>query len=308
MPAGGSRSGSVLAILGPTASGKSLIAQRVALARRDAGFDTQIVAVDAFTVYRGMDLATAKPSAEDRRAVPHHLVDVFDPSAELSVAGFQALARKVIDDLLARRVTPLLVGGSGLYWRAVVDELQFPPTDPVVRERLRQRFEHDPAGAHAVLAARDPSAADNIALPNVRRTIRALEVIELTGRRFSSFSTAWERHESRYAGLEVAYIEPPLDRLRERIRERAHAMVAAGLLEEARALRQQGPLSRTACQAIGYAEAFAVLDGNAEADDLAERIARRTAKYARRQRSWFRADPRCRACEAEDVLQRWAPA
>jgi tRNA dimethylallyltransferase len=294
----------VLALLGPTASGKS----RVALATARARSDVEVVAVDAFTVYRGMDVGTAKPTAEERARVAHHLVDVIDPDQELTVAQFQAMAREAIDDVRARGRVPLLVGGSGLYWRAVVDDLRFPPTDAAVRSRIERRWEHDTAGAHAHLLQRDPAAAGRIDPANLRRTVRALEVLELTGEPFSAFSEAWDRFESIYDDLDVALLDPPAERLREAIDLRSRRMVEAGLLDEARALRSRWTLSRTALQAIGYAEAFAVLDGQAPAEGLAEAVARRTRRYARRQRSWFRRDPRCTTSTAEEIRRRWAGA
>jgi tRNA dimethylallyltransferase len=283
----------VLAVVGPTASGKSAIALEIARARTAAGRPTELVAIDAFTVYRGMDVGTAKPSAAERSEVRHHLVDVLDPSEELTVAAFQRLARAAIDDVLDRGATPLLVGGSGLYWRAVVDPLRFPPTDQEVRARLEARWADDPEGAHRHLAEVDPEAAARIGPGNLRRSVRALEVLELTGEPFSAFDDAWSRYVSIYPGLRVAYLEPPAAELRERILERAVAMVGDGLLDEVRALRDREALSRTARQGIGYAEAFAVLDGSASAAELAASIAKRTWGYARRQRSWFRRDPRC---------------
>jgi tRNA dimethylallyltransferase len=283
----------VLAVVGPTASGKSGLALALARARRAAGRPTEVVAIDAFTVYRGMDVGTAKPTPEERAEVPHHLVDVLDPDEQLTVAAFQRLARTAVGEVLTRGATPVLVGGSGLYWRAVVDPLRFPPTDSDVRERLERRWSADPGGAHRHLAELDPAAAARIGPGNLRRTVRAFEVIELTGQRFSTFDDAWSRYESIYPGLRVAYLEPPAGELRERIVERAVDMVRGGLLDEAQRLRERGPLSRTARQGIGYAEAFAVLDGDAPLAELASTIAKRTWAYARRQRSWFRRDPRC---------------
>jgi tRNA dimethylallyltransferase len=302
-PAGGAGTPAlppVLAVLGPTASGKSSLALEVARRRTAAGRPTEVVAVDAFTVYRGMDVGTAKPSSDDRAEVVHHLVDVLDPAEELTVAAFQRLARAAIGAVRGRGATPLLVGGSGLYWRAVVDPLRFPPTDPDVRAALEARWSAGPSAAHRHLAALDPDAADRIGPGNLRRIVRALEVIELTGERFSAYDDAWSRYEAIHHPLHVAYLEPEAEVLRGRIRDRAEAMVAGGLLDEARALREAGPLSRTARQAIGYAEAFAVLDGDAPAEELAAAIAHRTWGYARRQRSWFRRDPRCRPPIAPD--------
>jgi tRNA dimethylallyltransferase len=283
--------GPVHAIVGPTGSGKSALAVQ----RATADPRTEIVAVDAFTIYRGMDVGTAKPTSEDLAAVPHHMIDVLDPTEDVTVAWFQQQARAAVADILGRGGQPLLVGGSGLYFRAVVDDLRFPPTDPAVRARIEDRWRDDPRAAHAHLAGIDPDAAASIEPENLRRTVRALEVIELTGERFSRFAWAWEQYASIYPGLAVTYVELATPDLRARIDARAGAMVAAGLLDEAARLRADHPqgLSRTARQAIGYAEAFAVLDGAAPATDLAAAIAARTWAYARRQRSWFRRDPRC---------------
>ena len=289
----------VLAVVGPTASGKSRLALEVAVARHTVDRPTELVAIDAFTVYRGMDIGTAKPTVEDRAAVPHHLIDLLDPSESLSVAAFRDVARATIDEVRARGATPLLVGGSGLYFRAVVDPLRFPPTDAEVRDRLEQRWASDPEGAHAELARKDPVAAGRIAPGNLRRSVRALEVLELTGEPFSDFDDSYGAYRSIYPGLEVVLLDPPTDVLRRRIERRAQEMVAEGLLEETAALRARGRLSRTAAQAIGYAEAAQTLDGDLPVAALPEAIARRTWRYARRQRSWFRADPRCRPLELE---------
>jgi len=296
--------GPVLALLGPTAAGKSAVASEVARARIAGGRPTEIVAIDAFTVYRGMDVGTAKPSPAERARVPHHLVDALDPSEELTVVRFRAMARAAIADIHARGAVALLVGGSGLYWRAVVDGLAFPPTDADVRAAVEERIGGDAAAAHALLAAFDPRAAAEIGPRNVRRLVRAIEVFELTGRPFSTWDDTWRRYEGVYSDLEVAYLEPSVERLRDAITARAEGMVQAGLLEEVASLRVR-PRSRTAAAAIGYAEAEAVLEGRAPHDGLARAIADRTWRYARRQRSWFRADPRCTVTSPEEVLRRW---
>ena len=299
--------GPVRALLGPTASGKSTLALRLVEARAAVGLATEIVAIDAFTVYRGMDVGTAKPDAATRARIRHHLVDVLDPDEELSVVRFRDLAREAIAAVHARGALALLVGGSGLYWRAVVDDLAFPPTDPEVRRAVEQRHAGDADAAHAELAERDPVAAGDIGTRNLRRLVRALEVIELTGRRFSDWDDAWRRYESVYVDLDVALLDPPDQELRAAIDARAVAMLDAGLLDEVRRLRE-GPRSRTAAAAIGYAEAEAVLEGRAAPEDLARAIAQRTWRYARRQRSWFRADPRCVATTPDEVLSGWAGA
>jgi tRNA dimethylallyltransferase len=295
--------GPVHAILGPTASGKSELAMQVAESAARSGRPHEIVAIDAFTVYRGMDVATAKPDAATRQRIPHHLIDVLDPHEELSVVRFRDLARAAIAEVHARGATPLLVGGSGLYWRAVVDGLSFPPTDPAVREQVARRFGDDADAAHAELTRRDPRAAAGIPPRNLRRVIRALEVLELTGVLFSTWDDGWSRYEAVYDGLEVTYLEPPAEELRSRIAARAQAMVAAGLLDEARALAEL-PRSRTAAAAIGYREADAVLAGELAEADLAQVVADRTWRYARRQRAWFRADPRCQLAPSGEVRQR----
>ncbi|MBW3562712.1 MAG: tRNA (adenosine(37)-N6)-dimethylallyltransferase MiaA [Actinobacteria bacterium] len=289
----------VLALVGPTASGKSDVAVDVARTR-----GAEIVAADAFTIYRGMDIGTAKPSVAIREQIAHHLVDVLDPSEDASVAWFQARAREAIADVRARGHDALLVGGSGLYLRAVVDDLTFPPTDPGVRARIRERFAERPEDAHAELTERDPAAAAKIDPSNLRRSVRALEVIELTGERFSSYDDAWDDYRSVYEDLDLRGIDRPTPELRDRIRRRAERMVEEGLLDEAGDLLGRD-LSRTARQAIGYAEAFAVLRGDLAEEELVERIRSRTWRYAKRQRSWFRNDPRIAWASPDEILAAW---
>jgi tRNA dimethylallyltransferase len=276
----------VVALVGPTGTGKSAVALDAAEA---AG--AVVVAVDAFTVYRQMTVGTAKPSPAELARVPHRMVDVLDVQDDCSARWFQAAARAAIAEARTAGRPVLLVGGSGLYFRAVVDPLEFPPTDPAVRARIEAEVVADPAAAHARLAADDPAAAARIEPGNVRRTTRALEVADLTGRPFSSFSTAWAVHRSIYPGLEVVGLDRP--DLPERIAHRTAAMLAAGWEDECRALLGRA-LSPTAAQAIGYAEVLAHLRGDPPPDDrpLAERIAARTRQYARRQRRWFAGDPR----------------
>lgn len=276
----------VLALVGPTASGKSALALEVA-----PRIGAEIVAVDAFTVYRGMDVGTAKPSPSERAAVAHHMVDMLDPEQDATVAWFQGEARAAIADVVGRGRRALLVGGSGLYFRAVVDDLEFPPTDPEVRAGLTARWQHDPAGAHALLAACDPAAAALVDPGNLRRTVRALEVVELTGRPFSGWRRAWDHHESRYPGLVVVGVATAREELAARIAARTGAMVAGGLVEECAALAAR-PLSATARQAIGYAEMFDHLARRCTLPEALERIVTRTRRYATRQARWFAADPR----------------
>jgi tRNA dimethylallyltransferase len=284
----------LLAIVGPTATGKSEAALRVA-----AQLSAEIVSVDSMTVYRGMDVGTAKPSVEDRRRVPHHLFDVADPSEDFSVARYQELARTALKEIGSRGRTSLLVGGTGLYFRAVVDDLAFPPTDPGVRRTLEREAELVGAEAmHRRLANLDPAAADKIEHGNVRRTVRALEVAAVTGRSFSSFAEDREQYSSgpvRAVGIDM---EP--DVLRRRIETRVRAQLDAGLFEETRALLQSGALSLTARQAIGYAEAIEHVSGRVTLDEAAARILRRSRHLARRQLSWFRRDPRIQWFHADE--------
>ncbi|MDQ3957185.1 MAG: tRNA (adenosine(37)-N6)-dimethylallyltransferase MiaA [Actinomycetota bacterium] len=272
----------VAAIVGPTAVGKTEVALQVA---EELG--AEIVSVDSMQIYRGMDLGTAKPSREQRERVPHHLLDLRDPGHELTVAEYQRLGRDAIDEIAGRGRLPLLVGGSGLYFRAIVDDLRFPPRSEGVRRKLE--LEAEEAGAeslYARLLEADPAAASKIEPGNVRRTVRALEVIELTGARFSD-NASWDTYESRYE-LAAAGLEREREDLDRRIEARAAEMLRAGLVGEARGVLERRP-GRTASQALGYRQVF---EGAASEEALTAEIAKATRRYARRQMSWFGADPR----------------
>jgi tRNA dimethylallyltransferase len=282
------RPGPVLALVGPTAAGKTQVALEVA-----ERLDAEVVSADAMLVYRGMDIGTAKPTPEERARVPHHLVDLVDPGEEFSVARFQPLARAAIAGVLSRGRVPLLVGGSGLYFHAVVDEFVFPPTDPAVRGRLEaEAAEAGPAELYRRLAAADPPAAARIQPGNLRRTVRALEVIELTGRPFSSYRAAMDDPVSRYR-LTALGLDPGPELLRARVAERVAAMAEAGLADEVRRLAER-PLSRTARQALGYKELLDAMDEGTAPSEALPAVVRRTRAYARRQLAWFRRDPRVR--------------
>ena len=276
-----------LALVGPTAAGKTGLS--LALARR---LGAEILVIDSMTVYRGMDVGTAKPTPAQRQEVRHHLLDVADPTEPFSVARFQALAREALAGLRRRGVPALLVGGSGLYLRAVVDDLRFPGTDPGLRRTLE--LEAVALGAralHARLASFDPQAATRIDPANARRSVRALEVAGLTGKPFSSYAGDWDRYPpDRMAAVGLAV---PRGELARRIEARVRSMLEAGLLDEVRGLldRGAGPFL-TASQAIGYLEAVEHLEGRITLDEMAERIVRRTRALARRQMAWFRRDPR----------------
>jgi tRNA dimethylallyltransferase len=277
------------ALVGPTASGKTEAGLEIAEC-----LGAEILSVDSMLVYRGMDVGTATPTAQERARVPHHLLDLADAGAAFSVSEFQAHARSALADVAARGRTVLLVGGSGLYFRAVVDGLAFPPTDPATRQELeRQADALGPDRLYARLAAFDPEAAAKIESGNVRRTVRALEVAAVTGRAFSSFAADWDRydpHAVRAAGVEL---DPEAHR--RRIEVRVEAMVAGGLLEEVRELLANGAgPSLTSGQAIGYAEVIEHLAGRMTLDEAVARIVARTRALARRQLAWFRRDPRIR--------------
>ena len=273
------------ALVGSTASGKTDAG--IVLATR---MGAEIASVDSMLVYRGMDVGTAKPTAEQRRRLPHHLVDLAEPSERFTVARYQGAAQ----DLLERVPDPLLVGGSGLYFRAVVDRLRFPPEDPAVRASLEA--EADALGSGELyerLSAADPVAAARIDPANVRRTIRALEVSTITGAPFSDFAAAWEVYDPsrvRVAGIRLA--SATLDT---RVRGRVARMLESGWIDEVRDLMERGfGAWLTASQAIGYAELAAHLDGRLALDEAMERTVKRTKELARRQMAWFRRDPRVR--------------
>ena len=282
------RPGPVLALVGPTAAGKTGLA--LAVAER---LGAEVVSADAMLVYRGMDIGTAKPTPRERARVPHHLVDLVDPGEEFSVARFQPLARAAIAEVLGRGRSPLLVGGSGLYFHAVVDQFVFPPPDQAVRSRLEAvAAQLGLPELYRRLAAADPPAAARIQPGNLRRTVRALEVMELTGRPFSSFRAAMDTPVSRYR-LTLLGLDPGPELLRARVAERVAAMAEAGLVEEVRRLAGR-PLSRTARQALGYKELLDAMERGTPVPEALEAVVRRTRAYARRQLAWFRRDPRVR--------------
>ncbi len=281
-PASGPR---VIAVVGPTAAGKSDLG--VFLARELGG---EVVNADSMQLYRGMDIGTAKLTPEERAGIPHHLLDIWDVTEAASVAEYQKLARAEIDRLLAEGRWPVLVGGSGLYVRGAVDQLEFPGTDPAVRARLEDELALRGSGAlHARLAAADPDAAKAILPSNGRRIVRALEVIEITGQPFTANLPG---HDSVYdtvqIGVDVA--RPELD---ERIALRVDRMWEAGLVDEVRALEARGLREgRTASRALGYQQVLAAFAGECTEDEARAETVRATKRFARRQDSWFRRDPR----------------
>ncbi|MGW0702881.1 tRNA (adenosine(37)-N6)-dimethylallyltransferase MiaA [Streptomyces sp. NPDC002867] len=275
----------VIAVVGPTAAGKSDLG--VFLAQR---LDGEVVNADSMQLYRGMDIGTAKLTAEERGGVTHRLLDIWDVTETASVAEYQRLARAEIDRLLAEGRTPVLVGGSGLYVRGAIDALEFPGTDPEVRARLEEELTVRGSGAlHARLAAADPEAGRAILPSNGRRIVRALEVIEITGRPFTANLPG---HDSVYDTVQIGVdVERP--ELDERIALRVDRMWEAGLVDEVRALEVQGLREgRTASRALGYQQVLSALAGECTETQAREETVRATKRFARRQDSWFRRDPR----------------
>jgi tRNA dimethylallyltransferase len=281
----------VIAVVGPTATGKTALA--VALAHRLGG---EIVNADSMQLYRGMDIGTAKPTTEEREGVPHHLLDVWDVRQAASVAEYRRLARAEIDRLRAAGVLPLLVGGSGLYLRAVLDELDFPGTDPALRSRLETELAAVGAPAlHARLARVDPAAAAAVLPSNGRRIVRALEVVELTG---GPFRARLPEPRPHYPAVVIGLDREPAE-LDERVERRVDRMWARGFVAEVEALLAEGLRDGpTASRALGYAQVIAQLDGGLGAEEARERTAIATRRFVRRQRSWFRRDPAVRWLDA----------
>jgi tRNA dimethylallyltransferase len=273
----------VVALVGPTATGKTALA--VALARRIGG---EVVNADSMQLYRGMDIGTAKPDLAERGGVPHHLLDLWHVREAASVAEYRRRARAEIDRLRGAGVVPLVVGGSGLYVRAVLDELDFPGTDPAVRARLEEELAAVGApGLHARLAAVDPDAAAVVLPSNGRRIVRALEVVELTG---GPFRAQLPEPRPHYPAVAVGLDRDP-DELDDRVAARVDRMWAQGFVGEVEELAadglREGP---TASRALGYAQVLAQLDGQLTADEARERTVTATRRFVRRQRSWFRRD------------------
>jgi tRNA dimethylallyltransferase len=275
---GGSRP-RVVAVVGPTAAGKTALG--LALAHALGG---EVVNADAMQCYRGMDIGTAKLPAHEWEGIPHHLLDIWAVRERASVADYQRRGIAVVDELLARGVTPIVVGGSGLYLRALLDDLALPPTDPAVRAELEEELEAvGPAALHRRLALTDPVAAKAMLPSNGRRIVRALEVVALTG----SFSATMPDGRYRWPTVQLGVSRADLA---ERIEDRVAHMFRAGLVEEVTALREDGLAGApTARKALGYAQVLAMPDDPVAA---AEATVRATRRYARRQRSWFRGDPR----------------
>jgi tRNA dimethylallyltransferase len=275
-----------LAIVGPTATGKSDLG--IALAERLGG---EVVNTDAAQLYRGMDIGTAKVTAAERAKIPHHMLDVLAVTETASVAEYQQQARAIVEELIEAGKTPILVGGSGLYVQAVLDELEFPGTDPQIRARLEEELAVvGPALLHERLGGLDPIAAGAILPSNGRRIVRALEVIELTGRPFSA--TMPKPGPARYGTVLIGLDREPSE-LDARIDARVARMFDAGFVDEVRALEAQGLRDGvTASRALGYQQVLAALDGEYDMAEAVALTAQGHRRFVRRQRSWFRRDKR----------------
>ena len=275
----------VIVVVGPTAAGKSGLAVNLAQA-----LDGEVINADSMQLYRGMDIGTAKLTLAERHGVPHHLLDVWDVRQPANVADYQRLARAAIADITARGKRPILAGGSGLYVRAALDDLTFPGTDPDVRARLEAELDDlGPVALHARLAAADPAAAAAILPSNGRRIVRALEVIELTGR---PFTATLPDYGASIPALQLG-LRPAREELDRRIETRVDQMWAAGFEAEVRQLAQAGlGQGRTASRALGYQQLLRYLAGEWTLDQARTETVRATRRFARRQESWFRRDPR----------------
>ena len=290
----------LIAVVGPTASGKTALA--IALAKELGG---EIVSADSMQIYRGMDIATAKPTPEEMAEVPHHLIGFWPPEKPFSVAQYAILAREKIDDILRRGRVPVLCGGTGLYIKAIVDHIQYEEEtgeDAALRERLRRQAQDE--GNLAVwrqLQAMDPQTAERIHPNNLGRVIRAIEVMQVSGRSIREQEERSRQAPCPYHVIQIGLRYRNRENLYERIGRRVDAMAEAGLPEEARAVRQQG-LTATAAQAIGYKELYDWMDGTLPLEEALENLKRSTRRYAKRQLTWFGADARIRWIEPDALL------
>lgn len=281
----------LLCIVGPTGSGKSNLAIQVALQLASEGIKAEIVNADAMQFYKGMDIGTAKVSIQERAGIKHHLLDWLEISEENTAARYQLEARKVIAELIADGVLPIVVGGSMLYIAALINTFEFPGRDEVLRAQLEQDLiDLGPEAMHRRLALLDEVAASRIEPQNGRRTVRALEIVMITGEPFAA--SLPEQFESFLPVLEIG-LNSAREHLVERLAQRVKRMWEAGIVEEAKGLTDKGLReSKTASQAIGYSQALSIIDGKLSEEEAIAETVLLTQRYARRQMSWFRRDPR----------------
>jgi tRNA dimethylallyltransferase len=282
---------SVVAVVGPTAAGKSALG--IALAHALGG---EVVNADSMQLYRGMDIGTAKLTVAEREGVPHHVLDIWDVTEPASVAAYQRVARAAVDDVRSRGRVPILIGGSGLYVRAVLEEFEFPGTDAELRAELEAALAADgPAPLYERLRAADPAAAAKILPTNGRRIVRALEVIALTG---APFTASLPDPKPFYDAVQIGVDR---DDLAARVEERVDVMFAAGLVAETAALAERGlRQGRTASRALGYQQVLAHLAGECTREEARDETVRATRRFVRRQRTWFRRDPAVRWLDGLD--------
>jgi tRNA dimethylallyltransferase len=289
-------SNKLIALVGPTAAGKSRMSVEVALALRERGQEIEIVSCDSMAVYRWLDIVADKPNMDERSGIVHHMIDIVDPGEPFTAVMYREKARAVISEIGERGHVPLLVGGSGLYFRAVVDDLEFAPTSPGVRARLETEPIEDLIER---LRDADPVTAERLDPRNTRRIVRAVEVLELTGRPPSELRQGWDRFGDRY-DLTVAGLTWARDGLLKRAAERVHRELDAGLVEEVRTVGA-GRLSATAGQALGVKEMLPVIDGSQSLEEATQTLIRNTKSFVRRQISWFGADPRVKWFDATEL-------
>jgi tRNA dimethylallyltransferase len=272
-------------IVGPTAGGKTSLAVELALRHRARGGEAEIVSADSMLVYRGLDIGTAKPTIEERRGVVHHLIDVAEPTEAFSVKQWLTLAERTISEIRSRGGWPIVVGGTHLYVKALLDGLfEGPGADEGVRARLMAM---SPIDLRLMLEAKDPAAAAKLHPNDLRRTVRALEVLELTGIPMSEHQKQWDA--SRESGeFTLAGLEWPVEAINRRINARVKEMFARGLVEEVRSLRGRGALGPQASEALGYKQLVAHLEGRCTLEEASEAIKIETRRFAKNQRTWAR--------------------
>ena len=278
----------LICICGPTASGKTALS--VALAKQ---LHTEIISADSMQIYRGMDIGTAKPTAEERQGVPHHLLDICAPGEAFSVARYVELADAAAQDVLSRGMVPIVAGGTGLYMDALIECSTFSgdETDLSVREKYqRMAAEQGNEAVHACLAKVDPEGAERLHPNNLKRVIRALEVYEQTGMTIDAFNRLHKRPAPKYAALKIGICPAERQTLYDRIDRRVDQMLADGLLEETKRLLDSGALAGTAAQAIGYKELLGYLQGDALLADCVALLKQRSRNYAKRQLTWLKRD------------------
>ena len=273
----------VIAIVGPTAVGKTALSLEIA-----EKFSAEIINADAMQIYKGMDIGTAKLPLSQRRGIAHHQIDVLDPSEEANVSQYQKQSREIINDLLSKNVQPILVGGSGLYVNSVLEDLEFPGTNLEVRAKYEEIL--DEKGVEALfqmLKEIDPKAAENILPNNARKIVRALEVNEITGK---AFNAKLPEPSPIFSDVRIA-LDMPRDLLDQRIIDRVHQMFEDGFVDEVKSIEKNLRLGKTAFRALGYSQVLSLLSGEISEDEAITLTINATKKFARRQLSWFRRDP-----------------